>query len=163
MYEITVIDGYKVCNGTYYHINTDDSVIQRLERARKNHYRIRIFYGDSESGRDLLEVCDVIGYIGRSCGNIKIPIILNNSRSCWGGAIITDSIVKITIDRETVYQHKNYKTPRFRIEESVLNNKPWFNLYEQGESVSCFGNAKRSNVEHEILFFTGKVNTHRYN
>lgn len=162
MHDITIIDGYKVCNGTYYNVNTPDTVINQLENARLNRYRIRLFYGDINTGRDWLEVYNTIGYIGRSTGKIKIPILIYNSRSLGGGAILDHCIIKITVDRETVYKNKNYQTPEFYIEESTLNNKPWFHLYRKGENVPYFGNAKRENCVNEIAFFLGKTNKHIY-
>ena len=77
------VDGktYKVCNGTWYYEETDDEVIEVLENARLSGTRIRIYLGDKETGRDWGEVCDVTGYVGRSMGPIKIPILLHNARS----------------------------------------------------------------------------------
>jgi len=91
------VDGktYKVCNGTWYYEETDDKVIEVLENARLSGTRIRIYSGDTETGRDWGEVCDVTGYVGRSMGPIQIPILLHNARSMSGGAILTDCLVKI--------------------------------------------------------------------
>lgn len=91
------VDGktYKVCNGTWYYEETDDKVIEVLENARLSGTRIRIYLGDKETGRDWGEVCDVTGYVGRSTGPIKIPILLHNARSMSGGGILTDCLVKI--------------------------------------------------------------------
>ena len=94
---------YKVVNGTSYHQNAPDAVIRVLENAMRTNKRIRVFYGDTETGRDWMEIYDTIGTIGRSCGQNKIPLLIKNSRSYGGCAILTDCIVKITIDKEIVY------------------------------------------------------------
>ena len=50
-------------------------------------------------------------YLSRSTGTSKIPLIIHNIRSAGGGAILDDCIVKITIDKKTVYQHPKYHCP----------------------------------------------------
>ena len=47
---------YKVYNGTWYCLDTPDGVIYILDGAMKNHKRIRVFYGDTETGRDWMEI-----------------------------------------------------------------------------------------------------------
>jgi len=86
---------YKVVNGTYYHIDTPDRVITALEGARHNRWRIRLDYGDVKTGRSWGEVCDITGYVGRSTGKIKIPILVYNSRSFGGAAILDDCILSV--------------------------------------------------------------------
>lgn len=84
---------YKVKNGTYYNINTPDKVIDWLETSRERKQRIRIFYG--KDGKAWNEEFDTIGHVGRSTGTIKIPLLIKNSRSMGGGAILDNSIVRI--------------------------------------------------------------------
>ena len=74
--------------------------------------RIRIWYGDTETGRSWNEEHHVTGTVGRSTGTKKIPLILPNRR-CSGGPSISDSSI-IRIDdtncRETLYKHPNFHT-----------------------------------------------------
>jgi hypothetical protein len=82
---------YKIYNGTAYHVDTPIEVINALETARiarqfGRRLRLRLFLGDPETGRDWGEEYDVIGYIGRSGGHIKIPLLLPNATSVYGGA-----------------------------------------------------------------------------
>lgn len=102
---------YKVVNGTYYDENTPDEVIRVLENARKNRQRIRVFYGNTITGQDWGEDCDTMGYVGRSCGEVKEPLLIKTKRSDGGAAILTGCIVKITIDKRTFYCHPNYRYP----------------------------------------------------
>ena len=108
--EIKKVNGkdYKVVNGTFYELNTDNKVIEVLENARKSESRIRIFYGDTITGEDWLEDYDTIGIVGRTCGNIKSPILLKRKNSTGGGRILTENIVKITIDKRIYYIHDKY-------------------------------------------------------
>ena len=94
-----------IVNGTTYNDTTPRQIIDILENARKSGVRVRIFLGYTETGRDWLEEHDTIGIIARSCGKVKIPILLRNSTSSSGFGIMTQNIVKITIDKKIVYQH----------------------------------------------------------
>jgi hypothetical protein len=99
---------YKIVNGTAYHADTDERIINILERARQSGQRVRIFYGDSRTGKDWMERFDTIGYIGRSGGRLRVPLLIKNSRSYGGGALLDNCIVKVTIEKEVLYVHPNY-------------------------------------------------------
>lgn len=101
---------YKIVNGTAYHINTPDTIINIMEKARENRTRLRFHWGNVETGEDWGDIYDVTGYIGRSTGSIKIPLLVHNSRSMGGGAILDHCIVKITTSKgkQTLYKHPNY-------------------------------------------------------
>ena len=103
---------YKVLNGTYYHIETSDSLVILLERLRAKEVRLRFHWGDTETGRDYGDRYDVSGTISRSTGPIKIPILIHNARSHGGGGILTHCIVKIRYanhnDGGIIYKHKLY-------------------------------------------------------
>ena len=112
-----VID-YKIIQETAYHIDTPDRVVMLLERSRQERIRLRLYYGDKETGRDWCEVYDTVGYVGRSTGRIKIPLLIKTSRSSGGGAILDNCIVKIEYankakqGRRVLYQHPNYHLPK---------------------------------------------------
>jgi hypothetical protein len=114
------IEEYKVINGTYYDPKTPDEVIKVLEHARQNHTRIRLYYGDTETGRSWLEEYDVEGHVGRSMGPIKIPILLHNARSIGGGGILTHCIVKIIVSSKVLYQHPSFHTGTMKIQSSDM-------------------------------------------
>ena len=99
---------YKVINNTWYNEDTSEEVIRILENARICDLRVRIFYGDNKTGEDWLEDYDVMGRIGRSGGAVRVPLLLKKINSTGGEEILTNCIVKITIDKKTVYQHENY-------------------------------------------------------
>jgi hypothetical protein len=89
------VDGvmYQICNGTYYHVDTPQGAISWLETSRERKQRIRVFYGSD--GKCWNDEFDTIGHIGRSCGMIKIPLLIKNSRSYGGGGILDNRIVRI--------------------------------------------------------------------
>ena len=97
---------YKVVNGTYYAAKTSDATIERLERARQTGERIRLDYGEPKTGRSWGETNDITGYVGRSTGQVKIPLLLHNKRSIGGGGILTNYILSI--------RSSNKRRPRFK-------------------------------------------------
>ena len=86
---------YKVYNGTAYHIETPDKLVRVLDQLLQTQERIIIDYGDTTTGRSWDEVNDISGRIGRSTGNIKIPLLIHNRRSMGGGAILDHCIIGI--------------------------------------------------------------------
>ena len=102
---------YKVVNGTSYSENTPDEVIRVLENCRANNTRVHLTLGHTDTGRAWLEENDVDGTIGRSCGSVKVPILLHNRRCIGGGSILDSCIVRIvttTKPRRVLYQHPQF-------------------------------------------------------
>lgn len=99
---------YKVFNGTAYHENTPDELVTLLESLRASRTRIVLDYGDVKTGKSWGEDCDITGYIGRSTGSIKVPLLIHNARSRGGGSILDHCIlsVKTSKGKNTLYQLK---------------------------------------------------------
>jgi len=106
---------------TYYHTDTPQAVKDKLEFYLKSGHRIRLFYGDAVTGRDWMEEYDTMGTVSRSTGDKPIPILIHNSRSMGGGGIMDHCIVKITLNKKTVYQHPTYYIP---ISKAIPSNRP---------------------------------------
>lgn len=106
---------WRVINGTYYHIDTPEQVVSWLETSMARNQRIRVFYGDTNTGADWLEENDTMGTIGRSTGKIKIPILIKRSTSTGGLSVLDHAIVKITTGKHTVYQHPKYHLPELTV------------------------------------------------
>ena len=150
---------YQIVHGTAYHIQTPAAVIRVLESSRRFNSRIRVFYGDIETGRDWCEEYDTIGTIGRSMGKIKIPLLIKNSRSMGGEAILDHCIIKITeaAGGRVLYQSKNYTAPAVGItdqgEKAVIRfacvdadniTRACFETREKAEKYCDFINGKRN-------------------
>lgn len=84
---------YKEVNGTSYSVETSSAVIEVLERCRANKTRIVVDYGNVETKESFNEVYDISGYVGRSNGSVKVPLLVHNKRSLGGGCIMTDCIL----------------------------------------------------------------------
>lgn len=111
---------YKAVNGTIYHEETPNELVSILEEARIYHERIRIFYGDTETGRDWLEDNDVQGTIGRSTGTVKIPLLIKTSRCTGGGGILDHCIVKLLVNGYCRYIHPKYHLPKMEASQSQM-------------------------------------------
>lgn len=72
--------------------------------------RVRIWYGDTETGRSWNVESEFTGTIGRSTGKIAVPLLIKTSRSYGGGALLDDCIIRIDDIKEkrTVYKADNY-------------------------------------------------------
>ena len=78
-----------------------------LAYANRDTDRVRIWYGDTGTGRAWQEEHDVLGYVGRSGGIHKVPLLIYSRRSRGGGAILTSCVVRIdwVSDRRPLYKH----------------------------------------------------------
>lgn len=99
---------YKVYNGTAYKNKTPDELVLLLEELRTNQTRIVVDYGDIKTGKSWGEVCDIVGRIGRSTGQIKIPLLIFNKRCLGGGGLLDDCIlsIKTSKGKNNLYQLK---------------------------------------------------------
>ena len=78
--------------------------------------RVRVWYGDTETGRSWNEEYGVTGTIGRSTGKIAIPILIKNSRS-YGGALLDGCIIRIDDIKE---KRTIYKADNFHVEDMIV-------------------------------------------
>lgn len=88
--------------------------------------RVRIWYGD-ETGRSWNEEYNITGIIGRSKGNLESPILINNSRSSGGLALLDDCIIRIDDikDKRTLYKHENFHVEKLEVEIESGSEYPY--------------------------------------
>lgn len=103
---------YNVVNGTYYDLSTPAQVVTVLESRmgkRDKDSRIAITYGDVKTGKAWHSIES--GYVGRTTGSVKAPLLCHSITS-MGGAVINDpSILLITTTRgnkKVLYRHPLY-------------------------------------------------------
>jgi hypothetical protein len=89
------------------------SLIKSLNDSRE---RVRVFYGDTLTGRAWPEENDTMGRVGCSMGHCKVPLLIYNARSYGGSALLDGCIVAIysTTGRK-IYKHPNFSTGSFSI------------------------------------------------
>jgi hypothetical protein len=99
----------KVDLGTWFDPETHPEVRRQLELALKGKYRLRIEYGDRETGQAHDDRPNS-GTISRSMGPMKVPLLIRSTRSYGGDVISTAHIVKIseTPGGRLLWQHPNY-------------------------------------------------------
>lgn len=137
----------KIVDGTAYLADTSDQVVQALEWARLTGTRIRIWCGDTNTGKAWAEENDVLGYVGRSSGARKIPILVHNRQSFGGGAILTHCIVRIdTTDGRTLYKHPSFSAGDWTVQGT--------DAYRDGQMHARFDAHEKAT--RYVAFMTGK-------
>ena len=146
-------------DATAYHKDTPMEVRRILENAlrsrnfRTKSIRLRLWYGDTTTGRDWHEENDVSGYIGKSGGDIQVPLLIHNSRSIGGGAILDHCIVKIQEGHNVLYQHPKYYAGEFSIVSNRLIDYP-FEAHIDGLCHARFRTEEKA--QRWVDFMTGK-------
>lgn len=95
MSDLLALRNDKIVDGTHYHAGTPDVVIDILERSRRERLRIVITYGNTATGEVWEDATPNRGYVGRSTGNMKIPLLIRTGRSLGGEALLDHCIVRI--------------------------------------------------------------------
>ena len=126
---------------------TCDKVKNVLTECYNNQCRIRIWYGDIDTGVSWLDEYDVVGTIGRSTGQQKIPLLIKNSRSSGGGGILCHCIVRIDniSSRRTIYKHPSFTVPLLTVaanNDNDTKNKYPFIVLKYGTIQASFKNQK---------------------
>jgi hypothetical protein len=117
-------------SGTCYHADTPDPVIDILETLRQNQRKVRLFYGDTQTGQSWFDEHDVVGYIGRSTGSIKVPLLIPPGE-IGGPAILDQCIIRINTARKVLYQHEQFRTGAFALVRGKFKRLPWEVLIDQ--------------------------------
>lgn len=98
-----------------------------LETCKRNKKRIFIVYGDQATGKIWYETYGVTGYVSSSMGPNKIYILLHNSKSSGGPAILVNSILRIeTTTGFCIYQHPSFQFPKL----SVLQDGKYYRVLD---------------------------------
>lgn len=146
-------------NQTWFEMGTPDKVKQVLEQYRISKKRLRLFYGNPETGKGWNDEHDVLGTVGRSTGSIKIPLLIEKKASRGGSAILCENILRI-VDASTkqeVYRNPVYKSPAFEIE--AINLKGFtHSVSEGGQLLARF--KTQSAAEKWVEFMSGNSMRH---
>lgn len=81
-----------------------------LQCAYDHKYRVRVWYGDTLTGRAWNDFYDIKGTISASTGDHPILLLKARASSFGGGGLLTSHIVRIDIvkERRPIYQHINF-------------------------------------------------------
>lgn len=96
-------------SGLYFSADASPTVARLLARYAETRQRVRLFLGETATGKAWAEESDIVGTVGRSMGPCKVPLlIVGNARG--GGAILTGCVVAI---RECDSRRWSYRAPGF--------------------------------------------------
>jgi len=112
-------------NDTCYHEKTPPAVRKALEKARTHGLMVRLMLGDPETGKVWLEENDVVGFIGRSTGTQKVPLMVEallrsptEVVNDHGGPQLLDHCILRIINCSTghdLYRHPKLQLPDLRV------------------------------------------------
>lgn len=133
---------------TTFHKDTVQAVRNILESARATRQRLRLHLGNTVTGELWLEEFDVVGYIGRSTGQSKVPLLIHNSRSHGGPAILDHCILGIQ-DAESkawLYRARNMKMPNLNIVHTLEleNSGVLYAVFKDKEVIARFPDMKEA-------------------
>jgi hypothetical protein len=122
---------------------------------------VRIFYGDPYTGEDWCEENDVVGFVGRSSGILKVPLLI--PRNCISGpSILESSIVKIIkiATGEILWKSSNYITPELIIVPSKRKSDGFtydVNRIKAGQEESLASFDSYGLAASYVAFITGAI------
>ena len=130
---------------TWFDPGTPPSVVAHLEYARLHNMRLRLFFGDQETGRCWLEENDVTGYIGRSMGPMRVSILLSSRSSSGGGAILTRCVIRLiqTNGQRELWRHQNFHLPQLQPRAEQDQPKYPYAVHSDGECIARFATLQK--------------------
>lgn len=168
---------YRIYEGTYYKVGikrkdgaveeytqVNDALMNTLKRYEHKEWRVRIWYGDRKTGKAWNEEYDVTGRIGRSCGDIKLPLLIHDSR-CYGGpALYVGSIIRIDDieDKKTLWKVSNFHVPEMTVHCNGKDNEYKWEVWQKEDSKSDFEHIASFKTENQALRWIDFMNGRRY-
>ena len=139
-----------------FHKDTSKQVQNAIERAKVTGSRVRVWYGDTTTGKAWPEEYDILGYIGNSTGLVKAPLIIHSKRSTGGPAILDHCVVRIdTTSGTTLYKH-----PTFDAGDWMLSYTPMgVAVLKDGGTHAVFNEDK---AEHRARLYIAFMRGERY-
>lgn len=154
-------------DATWFDARTPTKVQKVLETARKSDDIMRVFLGDTATGRDWLDEYDTIGRIRRSAGTMKSPLLVPAGE--YGGpALLTHCILRIinVTTGEECYRHPNYQLPKMELHEAASYDQAEGYTHcvkvanKSGELESYANFKSMADAAHWLAFMSG--NSHDY-
>lgn len=126
-------------NETWHDPRALPEVCKVIDRCIKNGTRVRLFYGDTDTGQDWGEQNDVLGTISRTSGILKKPILVSEGE-CFGFTILEGCLIKImdADTRRVLWVHERYQSPTFSITEDNSTPELPFKATMNGQLTARF-------------------------
>lgn len=115
-----------LCERTYFDPGTDAQAARVLENCRKCRRKVRLILGDTDTGDSWLDEHDVVGHIGRSTGQLKVPLLIEPGDD-GGPAILTASLLAIVDwdSGEFLFRHATIRAPELSIRAAEDADLRW--------------------------------------
>ena len=95
---------------------TPEAVEALLELARKTSQRVRIWYGDPETGASWEETERVVGRVeAREVNGVLHPHLVARAGSNISSYIMANTIVRLQVNGIEVYKHSHFSQPQYRM------------------------------------------------
>jgi len=128
---------------------TNETVKQWLTTLNaRREQRVRLYYGDTETGKSWEDEYDIIGTIGKSTGIKPIPLIVNNVRSLGGSGLLDHCIVAIQ-DVETkrfLYKHESFTVGEWTVTESKEQGYTYSVCHDDSIYANCKSQRQAENL-----------------
>lgn len=128
-------------NQTFFEFGTDPTVKKVIENLMHKDEMIRLMVGDPETGVDSCSEFEVVGFVGRSCGSMKVPLISEPGEN-FGGPISTSRVLRIlrVRDGKELYRHPKYQTPNVSVKPEIYEKDRSYTWagFHNGELVARF-------------------------
>lgn len=93
--------------GLHFKNGTKEEIARIVFETYQSGKKIRVHYGDIETGADYHENYDTFGTIRFSEGMTKSPLLQCTKNIC-GVPLQTERIIKITQGKKVLYEHETY-------------------------------------------------------
>lgn len=117
--------------GTFFRVETDGKLRGLIDAARVQQVRMRVTYGNRETGSTVLQKT---GFIGRSDGKMKMPLIVGSYRHDKGYPLLDHMIVKMEPAVKKIREQRQDWTwvdEKFFVEASLRAEKIKLEFEEQ--------------------------------
>lgn len=105
--------------GTWFKKDTRDAVKKVIDRLIHTGEKVRVFYGDPETGKSSMDEFDMIGSVGRLTGTLKAPILISEADG-FGAPMQDDKVIRIirVRDHKNLYKHPGFHLPEMKLVEA---------------------------------------------
>lgn len=129
-------------SSTYIGPGVAPNLAKALERCRREGSQVRLMLGDPSTGTPWMEEHDVVGRIGRSTGDCKVPLLVP-PRASGGPAILCDCVLAVIdwSNGDFLYRHPAYRCPQLSVDQEGTADRPWRVLHE-GAVLAAFAEVR---------------------
>jgi len=129
---------------TYFDPGTHPRAQRALEACRQSGTMVRLILGDTVTGESWFDEHDVVGRIGRSCGKLKVPLLVPPGED-GGPAILTACLLAVIEwqSGKALFRHPLYREPELGLFPGPDAKYPWC-VRHRDKTLACFDNLTKA-------------------